>query len=321
MMIQQSVGIDVSKDTLVVCLHSSSFHRYQCSNTQAGIEDLIAWMKAQPVLDNCPVVIESTGSYHWLVCLCLREQEFDVRLINPIITKKYQRASVRNAKTDRIDAERLAEIGQLEPDLPCFFDSREQLSHKRCQSLIHKLESVKQELQRAYKDALQSFERIGIDINLECIENALKQIEESLKVLKRIVETNADDTARELAQTIKGLSLYQVAVLLTAVEGRNFESREQFIAFFGMDVGRRQSGTWQGQERLSKRGNPYYRKILFQLGWSLQRNNEMYHSYYQQIRDRGKHYYTAILATARKFLRFLFSFLHQNHFFSFDSSL
>jgi len=320
-MIQKSVGIDVSKDTLVVCLSSPEKQRYQCANTLSGIEELIRWLESQKIEKSCPIVVESTSSYHWLLCLCLREQELDVRLINPIITKKYQRSSVRNAKTDRVDAERLAEIGQLEPDLPRFFDSREQLSQKRCQSLIQKLETVKQELGRAYRDAEESFARIGIEMDLECVENALKQIEESLQVLKRMIEAQADNMARELAQNIRGLSLYQASVLLTAVGGRTFGNREQFIAFFGLDISRRQSGTWQGREKLSKRGNPYYRKILFQLGWSLQRNNEMYHSYYQQIRDRGKHYFTAILATARKFLRFLFSFLHQNHFFSLDASL
>ena len=88
-----------------------------------------------------------------------------------------------------------------------------------------------------------------------------------------------------------------------------------------MDVCQRQSGQWRGAQRLSKRGNPYYRQVLFQIGWSLWRNNETYRQYFDSLRDRDKHYYTAIIATARKFLRHFFRLYQEFQEKSLDGSL
>ena len=90
---------------------------------------------------------------------------------------------------------------------------------------------------------------------------------------------------------IKGVSKFQASVICNAVQGRTFKNKNQLIAFFGLDVQVKQSGTWRGKEKLSKRGNSFYRMILFQLGWSLARNNEIFNEYYQRLRDNEKHYY------------------------------
>ena len=93
------------------------------------------------------------------------------------------------------------------------------------------------------------------------------------------------------------------------MKDKQFENRDQLIAFVGLDVKTRQSGSWIGKQVLSKRGNGHLRKLLFQMGWGLMMHNETYGAYYQQMRERGKGYKTGIIATARKFLRFLFAYL------------
>lgn len=300
-----AVGIDVSGATLDAgILKGKTKSTTAFPNTREGIEALIVWLREQGIAD-APVVLESTGSLHWLACLLLAEHGFSVCLINPLITKKYQRASVRNAKTDKIDALRLAEIGTLERELPRFFDTRETLSQKRYQSLLAKLSKTKQELSRAYNDAVKSADAIGISLDLACLESCLQQLEEAAVVLKKIIEGSADALAEKAAE-IPGISRFQATVLSTAVQNRTFATRDQLTAFFGLDVAPRQSGQWRGKARLTKRGNPFYRQVLFQIGWGLMMNNPTYKVYYQSLRDRDKHYYTAIIATARKFLRYYF---------------
>ena len=134
-------------------------------------------------------------------------------------------------------------------------------------------------------------------------------IQEAMEILKKMISKQASPLAKELAK-ISGISLFQATTLCLATENRVFETRDQLIAFFGLDVRQRQSGMWRGTQRLSKRGNPYLRKILFQLGWSLCMNNPEYKEYYNhQYKEKDKHYYTAIIATARKFLRYYFAIL------------
>ena len=309
-----SAGIDVSKETLdtALLLDDGQTLQHTFANNEAGIQKMLKWLSKHKFPGTLPIVIESTGSLHWLACLLLVEQSYSVRLINPIITRKYQAGSIRNTKTDSVDATRLAEIGKLEHSLPCFFDAREQLSAKRYQSLLAKLQKVKQQLAKAHSDALTASDSIGVELNLDCIAACLDQLVDAIKVLKKMIEDQASDLAKDLAKT-PGMSLFQATVLCNAVEGRAFKNRDQLTAFFGLDVRQRQSGKWRGRQKLSKRGNPFYRHVLFQLGWSLQRNNPIYREYYERLfREEGKHYYTAILATARKFLRYFFTQLkHQ----------
>jgi len=299
------VGIDVSKDKLDFAIKDGSTK--QVANSEEGINKALVWLKTE-AKHNPKVVVESTSWYHWLVCLLLTENNYDVRLINPLITKKYQKSSIRDAKNDKIDAYRLAEIGYLESGLAKFFDSRQELKNRRIQTLISNLEKTKQRFQRSLRDTLKSLETIDIEVDLSAVEEALKAIELALKTCKSLIQRNANELAKKLALT-PGISLYQASTLTIAVSGKTFTKREKLVAFFGLDVRVRQSGRWQGNSCLSKRGNAYYRKILFQIGWSLQRHNERFREYYDRLRAKGKHYYTAIIATARKFLNYFFKLL------------
>src|SRR5262249_1044647 len=93
-----------------------------------------------------------------------------------------------------------------------------------------------------------------------------------------------------------------------ALKDKSFVDRDQLVAFVGLDVRVRQSGKWQGKQVISKRGNGYLRKILFQIGWGLYMHNDMYRGVYDRMRERGKNHKTSIIAVARKFLRFLFAY-------------
>ncbi|MEI7750442.1 MAG: IS110 family transposase [Candidatus Moraniibacteriota bacterium] len=296
-------GIDVSKASLDVCvkdefgttLFSEKFH-----NTEEGVG-----LMKDSIPQESKVVIESTSSYHWLSCLELTSAGFEVSAINPLLTKKYERSSIRGAKTDSVDASRLADISRLEQGLPLFFDSRESLTRKRYQTLLARLMKTKQEISRSYKSALEALETVGVGIDIVEMETMIDAIDKAISSLKKMIEKDADDLAKEVAKT-PGISLFQATVLSTAVSGRTFENRDQLIAFFGLDVRKRESGNWKGREHLSKRGNPFYRKILFQLGWSLWRHNKKYATYYESVKASGKHYFTCIIAIARKFLREFF---------------
>jgi len=299
------VGIDVSKAKLDIAIRREGLRKIATFiNSQEGIEECRKWLSDNNAKEAI-IVVESTGSLHWLVCLLLTDYGYDVRLINPLITKKYQKSSIRDAKNDKIDAIRLAEIGRIEENLPQFFDSRETLKIKRYESLLAKLVHAKQQIKRAYEDAIEATTIIDVSLNLDCILECIELLDTAIDVLKKMITDTADDLAKEISQ-IKGVSIFQATVLSTAIKGRSFENRDQMIAFFGLDIRVRQSGTWEGKGCLSKRGNPFYRKILFQIGWSLWRHNEEYKAYYDSIHGRGKHYYTCILATARKFLRYFF---------------
>lgn len=89
---------------------------------------------------------------------------------------------------------------------------------------------------------------------------------------------------------------------------KQFTSRDQLVAFVGLDVMPRQSGTWRGKGRLSKRGNPSLRKVLYQVAWGLKQNNPAYQAEYERLRAKDTNYVTTLIILSRKFLRFLYAY-------------
>lgn len=85
-------------------------------------------------------------------------------------------------------------------------------------------------------------------------------------------------------------------------------NRDQLVAFVDLDVMPRQSGTWRGKGRLSKRGNPYLRKVLYRVAWGLKQNNPVYQAEYERLRAKGTNYVTTLIILSRKFLRFLYAY-------------
>jgi transposase len=205
-----------------------------------------------------------------------------------------------------VDAKRLAEIGEREPALLDFTATRKDIEARKMLSLCAFLETTRQRLQRVLNDLDTTSTLLGLSIDHIHVTRALEEINEAIRVLKKTVCTDASATARTLADTMPGLSLDHAAMLEILLSGKHFKDRDQLVAFAGLDVRARRSGSWRGRERLSKRSNPYLRKLLYHIGWGLSRYHPVYKAYYQQLRERKLHYTTAIIATARKFLRYYF---------------
>ena len=89
-------------------------------NTEKGIGSLARFLKQQRTAVTVPCVLEATGDYHLLAgCNANEEAGMPSNASIRSLPKKYCRASVRDAKSDKIDCKRLAEIGLIEAELAC----------------------------------------------------------------------------------------------------------------------------------------------------------------------------------------------------------
>jgi transposase len=308
------VGIDVSKDKLDVCLLDGDGQPFSSvfSNDQAGIRELLGWLRKKGTAETVPCVMESTGDYHLRSALMLAGSGFAVKVINPLITAKHQKGSVRNAKSDPIDARRLARIGLLEPELPLFSPNKDNISAKKMASYLNQLEKVKQRLRDGRKQMKSARDTLGVEIDLTGTDEALRALNDQIAYLKQEIARQAPPEAEQLARACPGVSKEKMAVLLSLLSEKEFSGRDKVVAFAGLDVGLRKSGKWQGRQKLTKRGNPQIRKILFQIAWGLKQHHPEYREYYEKrYRREGKHYTTVMLALARKFLKFLYAYYWQ----------
>jgi Transposase len=170
-----SVGIDVGKAKLdVACVREDRTSIHQVFiNTEKGIASLARLLKQQRTAVTVPCVLEATGDYHLLAALMLSKGGYAVKCINPLITKKYCRASVRDAKSDKIDSKRLAEIGLIEEHLPAFADTKDAIAARKLLSSIAHLERVRQQLMGHLQVLEETGKALGIRDGHRDTERAL----------------------------------------------------------------------------------------------------------------------------------------------------
>lgn len=303
----QSIGIDVSKDTLDIALYDDKkkFESFTLKNSDEGFKKLLKILTQHETTEAVPCVLESTGMYHLPVSLMLRQSGRRVNCINPIMTKMHQLSSVRKAKTDKIDAKRLAYMGVAEPNLPEFNKQTRDIYLKR---ILRMIATLDKEIQRM-KLATDNFRQFVQMLNLpEKYCDELRQLVLQMKKQKKILikELIENVPQSKMFDDILGVSRESGAILLSSFSGMNFKSRDSLVAYVGLDVSVRQSGQFRGRGKLSKRGNAFVRKTLHQVAWGLKQHNQTYREYYDSLRARNVHYTTCLNAIARKFLRYLY---------------
>ena len=108
-----SIGIDVSKGKSMVAvlrpLGEVVRAPFEVNHTVDGLSSLVKDLKA---LDGASkVFMECTGSYHLPIANALTKAGFKVHTLNPVLIKNFGNNSIRNVKTDKADALKIANYG------------------------------------------------------------------------------------------------------------------------------------------------------------------------------------------------------------------
>lgn len=108
-----SVGIDVAKDKSTVCILSPYGEiirtPFDVMHDEIMVQNLIDELRAAG--DELKIVMEATGAYHLPLLQQLKAAGFFVCVVNPLVMKRYAATEIRKAKTDKLDAVRIANYG------------------------------------------------------------------------------------------------------------------------------------------------------------------------------------------------------------------
>ena len=161
------VGIDVSKDTLVVAvpLPDGSWKLRNVSNTPEAIRKLISTLPTQ-----AHVVLEATGSYSVLLTYLLCQAEVAVSVINPKQSHHFAKLQLSVTKTDESDAVLLARYGQLVQPPLYTMESETLLCLKQKRTLLRQYKKQ----QRALANLLHSFS--PLPVKDERVQSSLQQM-------------------------------------------------------------------------------------------------------------------------------------------------
>ena len=178
------VGIDVSKDRLDVAIRPTG-ESFVFKRTAAGIEDLVARLKAQsPAL----VAIEATGGFEAVVAAGLTGAGLPVVVVNPAQVRAFARALGKRAKTDPIDAAVIAHFAEAtKPQLRQIPDEMTRLLAELVARRRQIVEMIAAENQRAT--------RISAHRLIRSIARLRKALENELAELDRLIEDHMRGSA------------------------------------------------------------------------------------------------------------------------------
>ena len=329
-------GIDVSKanSEVAIWVNSEKVHNYTIPNDAIGFSRLLTDLKA---VSNPEIIFEATGVYSRRLQAFLVNIGYAHTRLNPLEAKK-QLDSLRVRKTDKIDAERLAEsqfilnrkptyvqseVYQNLRDLSRFYQNltedmvrTKNRLHKVLQMTFPELEqllstptgeqywnlviafSIKDlvlelseaELSEAIRQSTSkriSEKRVAtlVDKLFELAKQSYPAVKKNSPIIEE-VKYSAQELLRlaerrqvvldDMVALAQPLPEYQILLSIpgiaettaTSIIGelgdvRRFQSANQINAFIGIDLRHYESGNFLAKEHITKRGNPYARKILF----------------------------------------------------------
>lgn len=114
----------------------------------------------------------------------------------------------------------------------------------------------------------------------------------------------------ELLTSIKGISEKTASTFLAELGPINrFASYRKVIAYAGIDPAVYQSGKYEGSGKISKRGNRHLRRVIWLMTVRTIQYCTWFKAYYQKKRKDGQPYKKAVIATAHKLVRVIYSIL------------
>jgi transposase len=304
------IGIDVAKDTLAL-FDTATGEISECANTKSALSRLIVRNHWRP--ENFIVGLESTGDYSLVPAQTFLDRDFTVKLLNPIVTKKFLRATVRNKKTDRSDAEAIATIVRYGEGRPI---TLEELTLAK-KTLI-RLEQRLVKLAASVELLGQSVERkMTAGISLDTARDELDRLQGELRAgAKRLWKAAAASPATR-QETIIASHPGCGAKLATIISNEagdigRFPSARQFKAYAGIDPRVIQSGQMEIHGHMTKRGNPILRHALFLAAFVATNHDPELRAYYRKKRDEGKSHTHAVCTIARKMCERIYATVTQN---------
>lgn len=274
-LLRYCVGIDVSKDSLQVCVSVIDTNGKvtikgsgKINNKTTAFDSFLAWVDKHCKDKNLPIrfVMESTGVYHEQLAWYLFQNDLTVSVVLPNKAKHYLKSVGNKSKNDKIDARGLSQMG-LEQSLKLWEPLSKNIYQLRMLTRHYQtLQELKNQSENQRHSILHS--RTIDKFTLKHLEKLIKvydkQLDETKQAIAKLVEKDAILKAKieQLCQ-IKGLALLSVATIVAETNGfTGFENIRQLVSFAGYDVIENQSGSRVGKTRISKKGNSRIRRIL-----------------------------------------------------------
>lgn len=300
------VGVDIGSKTAPMAWRKDGKHAGSWVIEQSATGHPLAVKKLLSLKPDL-IVMEATGIYYLDLAIKLTSAGLPVAVINPKSAFNFAKAMLRNSKTDKIDAQLLAEYAErMTPKI--WSAPTEQMLELR--SLGRHLNRLTGHRTQA-KNELHALKATGTTSKMliEDEEDAIVALDKRIDRFRAVaLDLIVQDP--ELSVSFKcmvaGPGIGEVSAIAMLAElvtlPRTLKSN-QVSRHAGLDVRLTQSGTSINRPgRMSKAGNAYLRSAMFMPALSALRCDPYVKAFYEALVARGKKKMQAIGAIMRKYL-------------------
>lgn len=304
------VGVDVAKATLEVSDPSGQAHR-SFKNCPKGVIKLLAWLQ-EKVGDEVQIVLEPTSTYHHVLVDGLADNDVPFTVINPARTKAYATLQAKRAKTDRVDAQLLASLGETQSLRPSHRPDKWQ---ERVKSLRRHREWLEKEMRSAKSrvDAANCSPWADAEV-LTSLRSVIRSLKRQVGVMERklemvVVEDERFSSMASLLETVPGVGRRTAELLLSEMPPAwECDESRAWVAFAGVCPEPRQSGR-MNYSRLSRMGSRRVRAALYLPAVSAMTWNPAVALLVERLNAKGKSGKLVVMAAMNKLIRICFGVL------------
>ena len=302
---QVYVGIDVCKARLDVYLHPLGA-KFAVSNDAHGFRRLKRSLEGHEV---ALVVMEATGKLHRAAHRSLVAESFAVAVVNPLRSRLFAEAAGALAKTDGVDARRLAVRGESMKPSPTAPPG----------ALRQTLRDVLRRRDAAVAARTALLNQLGeasVPVAIAEIKRQIRAVETSLANLEAEIERliAADPSlARRLAvlTSIPGIGTTTAVALIVGLAEIGSLSDKQAAMIAGLAPIACDSGEQAGTRHI-RGGRPQLRRALYMAALSATRCNPDLKAVYDRLRAAGQKPKVALVAVMRKLVILANALVTQN---------
>ena len=245
------------------------------------------------------IVYEATGCYDTRLRTALDKAGIAHIRVNPERARHFARYAGFTAKTDRIDARMLAEMGRHggltpQPPLDPCRETLRALHRRRDQLVAHR----KAERQRI-ADAIDDTERGSIDRHIAFLDTEIEVLD---RALTRQLADNPNLRRIEIhLRSIPNIGPVAATTLIALMPELGSRSPKAIACLAGLAPINRDSGSHFGARSIAG-GRKRVRDALYMAAVSATRSDKAFGAFYKTLRDNGKPPKLALIAVARKIL-------------------
>jgi transposase len=296
MMIEKEIiGIDVSKLTLDVFIHSLK-HHFVVSNNPSGFSKLlqVIWNKLASKKRNLFFCFEDTGKYSLPLCIFLNGEKLSFAMV-PALDIKRSLGIIRG-KSDIKDARLIALFAWRKKDeiKRTIFPAGAIIRIKQLLSLRNKILRHKKAYQCGMHDVHDYFKdgdsQFYLDVNKRVIQSLVSEIERIEKEIETIIKSDSEIQKNyKILKTVPGIGKIIAYYMIGYTHNfTRFENARKFCCYCGIAPFENSSGTSiRGRTRVNPLANRMIKALLNMGALAATRHNNELKSYYSKRVENG----------------------------------